>query len=502
MNRHRVAVTGALLGCLACGGSGGNNSPSISVTPATTTVTAGGGAVTFTGTLNNTTGTISWALAGPGSITPASGNATTYTPPASVAASTSATLTASAGAGLNASATITINPPAPISVSGMVVDVRFQKFSGVAVIIGSQSTLTDANGQFTITSVTPPYDLTALVTVTNGSKGASVFKGLTRTDPTIIVFLSPTVTENTGTVSGLVTGGDPPGTAGERALAAWGSQTSQAGVAPLTGNTYELLLSWDQGLPATTGTVHVLQWAVDANGLPASYKGYGVTSGVSVQSGGVTPNASVAMSAPGSTTVGGSITVAPGVTLRGTVAALNFDDGASFGLAGGTSPSFTYLFPNVSGATGTVSAGAQNAGGDSVTATMSGLGLSQATTNVSLAVPSPASAILPADVATGIGTTTDFSWTAVTGGNVVYMFQIFGPPGAPSYVVFTTATSARIPDLSAEGFGLASAQTYRWSVFAIGPHPSVDSAAGAKSYLPAGNTLVQSNASLRSFTTP
>jgi hypothetical protein len=458
--------------------------------------------VTFTGTLSNTTGTISWALTGPGSITPASGNTTAYTPPASVAASTSATLTASAGAGLNASATITINPPAPISVSGTVVDIRFQKFSGVAVIIGSQSTLTDANGQFTITNVTPPYDLTALVTNTNGSKAASVFKGLTRTDPTIIVFLSPTVTETTGTVGGLITGGDPPGTAGERAIVFWGSQTSQAGAATPSGNTYELLLSWDQGLSTTTGNVHVLQWAFDAKALPTSYKGYGVTNGVSVQSGGVTPNANVAISAPGSTTVGGSATVPPGLTLLGTTAALNFDDGASLGLAEEASASFTYLLPNISGATGAVSATAQNGGLDSVSAVMSGLSLSQATTNVSLAIPSPASAMLPADVATNIGTTTDFSWTAVIGANVVYLFQIFGPAGAPSYVVFTTATSARIPDLSAEGFGLASAHTYQWSVFAIGPHPSVDSAAGAKSYLPTGNSLVQSNAKLRSFTTP
>ena len=49
--------------------------------------------MTFTATLNNTTGTVSWTLSGPGSIDPATGATTSYTPPASVALVAEATLT-------------------------------------------------------------------------------------------------------------------------------------------------------------------------------------------------------------------------------------------------------------------------------------------------------------------------------------------------------------------------------------------------------------------------
>jgi hypothetical protein len=97
MTRRRVSAAGVLLLCLGCGSSGGNNNnnPSLSVSPSTTTVIAGGTAVSFTATLSNATGTVSWTLTGPGSITPLTGTNTSYTPPAAVASATTATLTAS-----------------------------------------------------------------------------------------------------------------------------------------------------------------------------------------------------------------------------------------------------------------------------------------------------------------------------------------------------------------------------------------------------------------------
>ena len=162
MTRRRVPTAGVLLLCLGCGSSGGNNNnPSLSASPSTTTVIAGGTAVSFTATLSNATGTVSWTLTGPGSITPSTGTTTSYTPPAAVGSATTATLTASA-AGLTGSSTITINPLAAITVAGVVVDFALRKFPGVSVIIGAQSTVTDANGHFSIANVTPPYDLTAL----------------------------------------------------------------------------------------------------------------------------------------------------------------------------------------------------------------------------------------------------------------------------------------------------------------------------------------------------
>ena len=459
--------------------------------------------MTFTATLNNTTGTVSWTLSGPGSIDPATGATTSYTPPASVASATTATLTASSGS-LTSSATITINPPAAITVAGTVIDNQLSKFAGVSVIIGAQSTITDASGHFSIANVTPPYDLTALVTV-SGDKGASLYKGLTRTDPTILVALNPTSTDNTGTLTGTVTGGDPLSTVGDKTVVSWGSTSAnqfQNSSQTITSSPYSLDVTWDSSLASITGNMHVLQWAVDANQLPTAYKGYAEKTGVAVAASGTTSNVNLAMSAPGTSNVGGSVTVPAGVTLGSKGFSVNFADTAAISLGFDSTPgtTFTYLYPNVTGATASIQAGGSNAGGDSVATSTSGIALG--TTNVSIALPSPISAVLPADTATGIGTSTDFNWTAFAGGNAIYVLLVTGGSGQPSYAVFTTGTTARLPDLSAQGMGLPPAASYSWQVLAVGPHANLDSAAGPKSILPTGNTLTDAQTSSRHFTTP
>ena len=68
--------------------------------------------------------------------------------------------------------------------------------------------------------------------------------------------------------------------------------------------------------------------------------------------------------------------------------------------------------------------------------------------------------------------------------------------------MFTTGTTARLPDLSAQGMGLPPAASYSWQVLAVGPHANLDSAAGPKSILPTGNTLTDAQTSSRHFTTP
>ena len=240
-------------------------------------------------------------------------------------------------------------------------------------------------------------------------------------------------------------------------------------------------MTWDNALSSITGNMHVLQWQQDGSGRPSSYKGYAVKTGVAVAAGGTTNNVNLAMSAPGTSSVGGAVTVPSGVTVASKLASLSFDDTAQLQLSRllfDSETSFSYLYPNITGATAVVSAGGANADGDLVSARVSAIALG--TTNVSIALPSPISVIIPANSATTIGTDVDFSWTAFSGGNAVYIFQASGPPSAPSYTVFTTATSARIPDLGAQGMGLPSATAYSWTVFAVAPHASVDSAAGPK----------------------
>ena len=123
-------------------------------------------------------------------------------------------------------------------------------------------------------------------------------------------------------------------------------------------------------------------------------------------------------------------------------------DSLAHELSPGTS--FSYLYPNITGATAVVFvSGEANADGALVQAQVSAIALG--TTNVSIALPSPISLIMPADSATNIGTDVDFSWTAVSGGNVVYTFEVQGPSGW--YAVFTTATCDAHPRFGGAGHG-------------------------------------------------
>ncbi|MFO7545470.1 MAG: hypothetical protein R6W77_08250, partial [Trueperaceae bacterium] len=174
--------------------------PSLTVSPAAVSVTAGGAAQTFTATLQNATDTIFWSLSGNGSLSTNTGPSTNYTPPAAVAAVENATLTATAGT-LTASASITIDPPAApatITVSGSVLRFNGDPASGINVQIDDAAgltlstlsseidpTATDPSGNFTIAGVTPPYTLSVIPPVLN--EVPQTWTGVTRSDPIVVI---------------------------------------------------------------------------------------------------------------------------------------------------------------------------------------------------------------------------------------------------------------------------------------------------------------------------
>lgn len=500
MSVPRWLVSLSLL-CLAlgCGGSSGNNGgggndPSLSISPASATVIAGGSPVNFTGTLANATGTISWALTGPGSITPASGDATSYTPPASVASATTATLTATSGT-LTASATITVNPPPTITVAGTVVSSSGTGVNGATVAIGSQHTTTDASGAFSLSGVTAPYD--AVLIVPFGTRNAvTVFKGLTRTDPKLFALLVPGTPQHSGTVSGTVSGGDSLPEPTDTTAVAWGSPEVSDSSSFVT--TWNLSFEWS-GPAATTGNVHALQWT-PATGIPTAYRGYGVTTGVAVASGGSTNNVAVAMSVPAASTVGGSVTVPAGLTLASKTLFVDFADGASFEI--GSDPtaatSFNYPVPTGIDSTASVGAVAASTAGQSTTRVR---GIAPGSTGNAVTLLAPAVQSTPVANATQVSTSTDFTWTQLTGGLHIVLISSGASTTAPIYVLMTTGTTARIPDLSSLGVVLPAALAYQWAIIATGPWASIDEVAGGTVLVPTGNISNTTIAAARSFTT-
>ena len=91
-----------------------------------------------------------------------------------------------------------------ITVSGIVKDSYLIPVSGVLVIISGKTPVTSsANGSFSVSDVTTPYDVTVVVGTT---KTAVVYQGLTRTDPVLFAYGVPTPTLKTATISGTVPG--------------------------------------------------------------------------------------------------------------------------------------------------------------------------------------------------------------------------------------------------------------------------------------------------------
>jgi len=196
-----IVAVAMIAGLIACTGQG-PAAPSLNITPATASVTAGGADVTFTAVLQNVTGTVNWSLAGNGSITPNTGATTDYTPPAAVAAVETATLTATT-ATLTASATITISPPAPpstITVSGRVVRFDGAPVNGVEVQIVDadddvivagggeigRSVNTGGDGTFSLAGVATPYRL-SVIPAPAALETPQTWANVTRTDPTLVI---------------------------------------------------------------------------------------------------------------------------------------------------------------------------------------------------------------------------------------------------------------------------------------------------------------------------
>jgi hypothetical protein len=162
--------------------------------PKVITVTAGSAAVTFTSVLKNLDGPTNWSLSGVGSLgslSTTSGSSTTYTPPASVSATTTVELKASA-ADKSDTAKITINPapiPAPtitsftatpssLPIGGGDVTLAWATTGAntlsidqsVGAVTGTSKVVNvTASKNFTLTAINPTGSVTSSVTVTIGA---------------------------------------------------------------------------------------------------------------------------------------------------------------------------------------------------------------------------------------------------------------------------------------------------------------------------------------------
>jgi hypothetical protein len=457
----------------------------LTVSPTTATVTAGGAAAPFTATLTGSTATINWAVSpATGTLSTATGASTNYTPPASVGGVTTVTITATAGT-LTATATITVNPSGggTITVNGTVLldDGTPLASAPVRIDPGAHAATTAANGTFSISGVTTPYNLAAINTV---EKVAVVYVGLTRTDPTAHLpttggalppparsaTISGTVESNTGCRAGT----DPC----KSDLEFVSSVTGGSGTAnPATG-LYSFIPRWD-GVASFQGTLHLFQTRTNATTQAKSFW-YGAKTGVSVTDGGTTTEnwgpSSVTALPPA--TLSGTGTVATGYTvltagLTLVLGNVSFSANSCMSLPGPAEPPcaagpYTVDAPNLTGATLTGVVLAQGTNGESVITIRTG-GAANGT-GFDYAIQAAPSLQAPADLATGVTTATAFSWTAFSGG---VHEVVFDPAVAtdPRYYVYTAGTSTTIPNLAAlsASVALPAGATYSWGVSGFAP---------------------------------
>jgi hypothetical protein len=385
-----------------------------------------------------------------------------------------------------------------ITVTGRVIDGSSQPIPNTPVIItGLPATTTDANGSFTVTGVTTPYDVTAIL---SASKISITYKGLTRSDPVIYFTGASLLAPNSATVSGTVSGGAGyPLLINHANRAMFVSPEVFRSTTPnFTTGAYSMSAGWT-GAATITGTLHALQWETDASGLPSTYTGYVAKPNVALTAGGTFANQNLALTAVTGSNVSGTVTLPAGLTLSNKRISLAFNSlgAAQLGSDATAGTAFNFVVPNIAGAIVVLSANAASGALGTSTVTLRS---TPGASNVGLVLQPPPQHSLPVSAATGITTASPFSWTPVTGG--VYVLVLNGPAGEPSYFIVTTATSGQIPDLSAQGLGLGASKNYTWQIHSLGPFTTMDAATG-----PIGVVSVfalegwQSTSGSRAFTT-
>jgi len=385
--------------------------------------------------------------------------------------------------------------PAPvIVVSGVIQDLDGNPAPGITVSVAEQSTVSDANGRFSLPNVSPPYVLTA---VSVGAGEAVIYEGLTRSDPTIQWQQSLSSFDRRGEILGTIDGGVPIG-ALTNVMIALGAPGALAfpGTFP-TATTYALPVTWN-GPQTIIGSVHALQVTTAVlGGLPTAFPGYAVRTDVPISDGVNTPGVDLPLTPPSVGSIGGTYSLPAGYSFLGKFLALGFGDGALIDLGGdyGQELDFSYTLPLNIDATAMVFVFAEDAGPDGVIVGRRETGIAVGATGLVLALPQGASSIGPTDGTTSVDGQTEFSWNAFPGG--VFTVDFLTGHGGPNFHVVTQATRTTIPQIPS--LPLPAGNGYTWSVGAAAPFASVDEAASPQGSNP--NTLLISFTPIRSFIT-
>ncbi|WNG17541.1 hypothetical protein [Cystobacter fuscus] len=406
--------------------------------------------------------------------------------------------------------------PTTITVKGKVLGESLQAVSKASILIpgnGRQPVAVDGSGAFSISGVTPPYDV---IVADKERRVATVFKGLTLETLTVPLVLDLDAEqpdpEHRATVEGTVTGEQPSSSITTTSLLFASTGGDASGSVEPSG-TYSLNVDWN-GATSVSGTIYALQ-SESSNplSLPTRYLAFGQRDNVTVSKDATLPAQDIALSPVTNSRLAGNYIVPEGYALSVSTLSLAIKPGSEFGLGLAFAPSgaFDYAVPQIPQTTFSILAAAsprdaQGADNEAQTILFK-RGLTAGTTNVSVEFQVPARPAQPADAAKDVTRTTGFSWSPFAGGVHALTLQEDKSENQTPYTVtiYTSGTQATLPDLSAFGMDLPANTEFTWQIQGVGPAASLDAMIGL---VEQGNPLEQGTGDLavstsetRTFTT-
>jgi len=379
--------------------------------------------------------------------------------------------------------------PPTITVQGRIIDYWRHVVPNVPVTIGATTVNTDANGQFTISDVAPPYDVAfTIATIANNSPASYgwLYKGLTRVDPTLEVwdaFPNRSGNELTVQVAGIDFGNYPNN---QLTIVAHGGSDGAFSTDVSAANS--LKPSTWYGPTSTTMTGHALTWlraSSSFSALPTSYLGYDTQSVSLAHMGNSSVSYDLTPQTIPSGTIAGAVTPAASGGARENGLYVRFSSHANIRVVLDSSQptAFSYLVPTLAGGNITLAA-TQGYWSTPPYAVVHRDDLSAGQTGIALAVPTESSLVSPSTGATSVDASTLFEWS---GSAKVFVWSLVSDTDYKSIFVVTTEQRGTIPALPS-GPTLPANGACSWYVETNGSFQSVDEATGNGGMLDAFGT--------------
>ncbi|HET8985260.1 MAG TPA: hypothetical protein VFN03_05830 [Trueperaceae bacterium] len=374
------------------------------------------------------------------------------------------------GTGLVDSAELALDVTS-LSVTGRVASLLEIPVPGASVRSQGDSAVTDADGNFTLTGLSVPYDLAVW---NQADEWVHIYEGLTATDLLVAPAATalPSVTSRSATVSGNLTGGVIPVAANQVVMVcAEGTDGIAIGcdtVLP-TESAYSLSAQWF-GPTTRAVRIHALQFQRDASGYPTDYLGY-TTADLNLAD--TVPAAANLDLGTAVSSVTVDVDVVSPVAIVATIAALQIGPGLAIPVAQVSSPAITHQFamPVIDGATYTFIA--------AVSIGQFGWQADVTSTTATVEVPDTLQLTAPADLAPGVTTSTSFT-TSATSGPKTFMWNANG--GGLAIGLTTMSSTTTIPDITPYGLALPANADFGWQAIGHGSDSTDDATASLYDY--------------------